>query len=361
MPSIADQLEEAAFERQIEADRLAAKEARDANVELAAFTVLLVAELRKTAPNDRKSPALQLAAAAAMVNRLRPEFAGVYRRLRERNERMLGRLAQNEAAHLQKAVAATAGAGLLWRPLTEKQAQAVAADLNILGEPLGEWWTRQRISVRREYIQQMRLGLIDGEDLDTLVARVQGTPAQRRQGGLMRRARRHVETLVNTSMHAIRQQARTEVYRKHPEVVTHLQALNEAPVSDICQSRAGEVWPVAEAPSPPPWHPNCKTTLIPIVRRLSALEQEKLPARVKEDLRQAAQDKRVGLDGQPAAGLTPEAIFKKMPRAQAVKLLGQGRLKLFEEGKLNFKQLVDQTGRPRTLKELEALAKDSQA
>ena len=147
-----------------------------------------------------------------------------------------------------------------------------------------------------------------------------------------------------------------EVYKTHPEIVTHVQAMNEAPVSDICQARAGRVWPIGREPGRPPWHPNCKTTLIPIIRPLSRMERRQLPQQLRDELSGLTRDKRVGLNGKPAAGLAPEVIFKKMPRAQAAKLLGPKRLALFEDGKLNFRQLVDQTGRPRTLDELKALA-----
>jgi len=147
-----------------------------------------------------------------------------------------------------------------------------------------------------------------------------------------------------------------EVYRAHPEVVQHVQALNEDPVSDICQARAGRVWLLKDAPPAPPWHPNCKTSLIPVLRPLSRMERRQMPQRLRDELGALSKEQRIGLDGKPAQGLTPQEIFRKMPRQQQLKRLGKGRLELFEAGKLNFRQLVDQTGRPRTLDELKALA-----
>ena len=92
---------------------------------------------------------------------------------------------------------------------------------------------------------------------------------------------------------------------------------------------------------------NCRTTLIPVLKSL-----QELGARTKARIPTSTQS---SMDGQVSEGLTYEEWLKTKSVAEQKDALGVRKQQLWAEGKIkNFRQLVDQTGRPLTVSELEA-------
>ena len=58
------------------------------------------------------------------------------------------------------------------------------------------------------------------------------------------------------------------------------------------------------------------------------------------------------IDGKPAPTPTFQKTFDGMSESERRKILGPGRLKLYNDGKITLKDLVDQQGRTLTLTEL---------
>jgi hypothetical protein len=68
------------------------------------------------------------------------------------------------------------------------------------------------------------------------------------------------------------------------------------------------------------------------------------------------QTTRASMDGQVPAKQTFEAWLKKQPVARQDTVLGQGKADLWRSGKIGFRDLLDQSGRPLTTEELRAKA-----
>jgi len=97
-----------------------------------------------------------------------------------------------------------------------------------------------------------------------------------------------------------------------------------------------------------PRHPNCRSIIIPIMRSMKELTGLNIP------------EKKTGTRasdlGQIKADITFERFLNMHNDEYVNKLLGVGKADLWRKGKITLQQLVDQTGRPLTLKELKDAA-----
>lgn len=59
------------------------------------------------------------------------------------------------------------------------------------------------------------------------------------------------------------------------------------------------------------------------------------------------------MDGQIAADLSYEQWLRKKPKKFQIEQLGPKKYELWKKGELTFTDLINQTGRPLTVKELE--------
>ena len=254
------------------------------------------------------------------------------------------------------------------------------------GTPLQDWWSGQRIGTRRAFEREMRLGILQGEPLGTLRQRIRGTHTgkfetivlkngQKRRvgifrGGIMETQTRHADTLIRTSTQAVANQVRDDTLSANNDLVKGRQALVtlDTRTSPICIARSGFAWDLEGSPIPgtptnisfpgaPPWHPNCRTTLIPILRSFSELAgpNSKLSKTKLRKLDRAGTRTQSSMDGQVSSSLTYEQWLRRQSKARQIDVLGVKRRELWMQGKIkSLTQLVDQTGRSLTLKQLRA-------
>ena len=62
----------------------------------------------------------------------------------------------------------------------------------------------------------------------------------------------------------------------------------------------------------------------------------------------------ISMDGQVAAETTFEDWLKKQSKGRQDTVLGDGKAALWRDGKINFRDLLDQNGRPLTTEQLRA-------
>jgi hypothetical protein len=109
-------------------------------------------------------------------------------------------------------------------------------------------------------------------------------------------------------------------------------------------------------PGAPPWHFNCRSTLVPIVKSWadlssgSAVSKSKLQ-KLEDALPESTQS---SMDGQVAGELTYEQWLKSKPEEFQIEVLGRGKHSLWLQGKITLAQLVDQNGDSLTLAELKS-------
>lgn len=251
-------------------------------------------------------------------------------------------------------------------------ASAINAIVNtslIRGAVLSDWLSDQSTAFVRRLSSEMHIGALAGEGVPDLTRRIRGTqvpgaPRGTYIGGIMQTTTRDATAIARTSIQTIANNVRIEAYKQNGDIVKGVQALVtlDTRTSEICMGRSGGAWNLKTGnalpqstvtfsfPGPPPWHWNCRTTLIPIT-----VSWEELGARKQKQIPESTQ---ASMDGQVAEDLTYEQWLKKQTKARRVEALGVTKEKLWREGKVkSLRELVDQTGRPLTVRELEGKRK----
>lgn len=276
------------------------------------------------------------------------------------------------------------------------QLRAVAVSRPFHGKLLGEWFQGLEVADRQRLEQAVRLGLAQGENLDTIVRRVVGTRANNYKDGAMTISRRNAEAVVRTAINHTSNVAREEVWSRNADILVGLRvtATLDGRTSAVCRARDGQYAPVGSNPLPPgveqlsppgarpPFHINCRTTMVPILggeqilgERATVKDTRTRKTREKDfraEAREAAGDKWKDMseaDRRKAVarirdkwsreniGHEPEATnyngwLKKQPAAFQDEVLGAAKGKLFRQGGLELNQYVDRNGNELTLEQL---------
>lgn len=292
----------------------------------------------------------------------------------------LSDLSRAEVQFTMKATNNYVGVDLLSTSLTPTMIKNIVNDTLIVGAPSADWWSRQADSLQRAFADQIRQGMMLGETVDELSQRIRGTSTGVREGykladgsqrfrteysgGIMDATRRQADALVRSSVQAVSQRTRYETYQQNSDVVEGVQALAvlDARTSDFCMAISGQSWtldgePLDNSdpfPGYPPYHWNCRTTLIPLLK-----SWEDLASSDKKDI--AAQADSAGLsietvqssmDGPVSGDLNYEDWLSTKPLEFQEELLGPTKYRLWSDGKITFRDLIDQSGNPLTVKEL---------
>lgn len=251
--------------------------------------------------------------------------------------------------------------------------KALVNDDIVEGRPAKEWWSQQSDNLRGRFQQTIRQGVFAGETLDQLKQRVRGTKARNFQDGVMAVSGREAEALIRTSVQSVANAARYETFRANDDVLGGFQALVtlDTRTSELCMARSGHAWDVdgnplnAETkesfPGPPPWHFNCRTVLVPVLKSWAQLRKEakqddelgKKLDRIEDKIGKGTQ---ASMDGQVAAELSYADWLKTKPEEVQIEILGRGRWQLWRRNLIDLNDLIDQRGRPVTLDGLKSKA-----
>lgn len=272
---------------------------------------------------------------------------------------------------------------------TASDLRVLGKDTLVMGRPAEEWWAKQSENLYGRYSAQVRMGYLSGESNEDIVRRIRGKDTGRKrtvrfkdgttrrirqfEGGVMTASTREAHALVRTSTNAISNSALMDSYRQNDDVIEGVAALTtlDGRTTDICMARTGGAWnmetgePLPEDasgesfPGDPPWHMNCRTFLTPITKTWDQLADQ-FPEHSQQfrALQEMPASTRATMDGQMSGIKTFDDYLKKQDKLRpgfARKKLGPGRFDLWKKGKITTRQLTDQTGRPRTLRELKGL------
>jgi len=300
----------------------------------------------------------------------------------------MGDLAITENAFASQQLNSLFGVDIVSGGLAPAQLRVLGKQAPIFGAPATEHWGRQSAALRRRFADEMRQGFLLGESTGDLVRRVRGTATGARQmveiagkaksvpvfsGGIMNASTREATALVRTSVQSVANDIRLETYMANTDVIESLMVLVtlDARTSDICRARGArpDEWtlpdfePVGSSGNymgPPPWHFNCRSSLVPNTKSWAELQaqggastatrQQKSIARKLDN--NAPKAARASMNGQVAKGMGYTQWLKTQPKSVQLEVLGPTRQKLWKQGKLNLSQTLDQTGRPMSLAEM---------
>jgi len=261
-------------------------------------------------------------------------------------------LAKAEAAATQTAIASI---GLEASLPSAAVLKAMVSDSLIQGAPLKDWWEKMGADTAFKFAAQVRQGVAQGETLQQVITRIVGS---KKKGivGIMEISHRHASTLVHDSIMQIANDARMAVYKANADIMKGFEwlATLDGNTCIECMAYSGAQWDMkgnsikGDLPlKNPPLHPSCRCVLTPLTksyRELGLNIDEMPPGTRASDL------------GQVPADMSMDSFLRRHDTEYLNDLLGPGRAKLFQDGKITLRQLIDQTGRPLRLDELRKAA-----
>lgn len=345
------------MERAIDLLRLEAGTRDKALVFLDELEGELVAAVAKINPTGTGDAAKQRKRLAELLEIVRSTIRGTYRDISTLMAREIREIIDIETTWTGNAVNASIGVQFSDAGLTRAGLTNLLSDVLIQGAPSKDWWSRQAGGLADKFADQMRLGIAAGEPNAKLVERVRGTATQ---PGIMDIAKNSAERLVRTSVQTAANAGREAMYAENDDIIASLQwhATLDTRTSTICITRDGHHYSNDDAHKPkdggPKWlegpgkiHWNCRSTSIPILKtwRDLGIDEDEVPAST-----------RASMDGQVPAGQTFEQWLKKQSEQRQDAVLGVGKADLWRAGKIEFRDLLDQNGRPLSTEQLRAKA-----
>lgn len=274
---------DAILRHQIDLRRFATGEVREMLALLEESNDDIIARLRRAF--DRGGPTFGTRRMEAMLRSIRDARRAVMAELRSRVQTDMVHLAKVEAAtevatfkaaipvefEMAGVAVAKLRAAVVERPFLAPQTGAASS--------LGEWMGRLEASDTRRVEGIVRLGIVQGKNVDDMVRELLGTRARGFTDGAFALTRRNAETMIRTAVSHVSSAARDLIHDANSDIIEALRlvATLDGRTSAICRARDGKFVPVGNnelpagfpALSPPgarlPFHPNERSVMIPIV------------------------------------------------------------------------------------------------
>ena len=151
--------------------------------------------------------------------------------------------------------------------ISAARAREIVDTVDIGGIGFGEWWTKAREDGIYRVRRLIQTGIVQGQHPTQIASRIWATAAT---GGpnAWRQSRTVAETAARTVVAAIQTDAQLAAEAQFPQAIYGyvFRAVIDTRTSSICRSLDGSVWKRGDPQTPiPPLHPNCRSTLEPIV------------------------------------------------------------------------------------------------
>lgn len=344
------------MERAIDLLRLEAGTRDKVLVFLAELERELVGLVAKIDPTGTPDAARQKKRLADLLAEVQGTIRGTYRDASTLLAREIREIIDTEATWTGNAINTATRATFVDAGLTRGMLQTLVSDVLIQGAASKDWWSRQAGGLADKFADQMRAGMALGEANGKLVERVRGRSGQ---PGIMNLSRSSAERLVRASVQAAANTAREATYDENADLISALEwsATLDTRTSPWCIVRdglkytpkehrpMGHTVPWLEGPGKIHW--GCRSTSVPVLKswRDLGIDEDEIP-----------ETTRASMDGQVPAAMTFEQWLKKQSVERQDTVLGTGKADLWRKGKIKFRDLLDQNGRPLTTEELRAKA-----
>jgi len=327
--------------------------------------------LKKIDPSGSERDRYRAQRLAELLKTIKKTINKTYSDIDRHVGRELRELAETEYLAAGK-INAVVGFDLIKTGLSGDRLKHLVDETLIDGAPSGEWWRRQRDSLMQRFTDEVRMGMAQGETTAEILKRLGYKDGRRIKGqrwhyfekGILGPRIKDAKSVVLTSVHAVSQRVRYDIYQNNTDAIRGVQALTtlDDRTTQICMSRSGNTWTLdgkplgntkEKFPGPPPWHWRCRSTLIPLLYSFEELAG-KLPPRKAAGLKKNVSKRtQSSMDGQVAADLNYEQWLKTKPKGFQLDVLGPKKYELWEKGKITFRDMVDQSGMPYTIKDLQ--------
>ena len=257
--------------------------------------------------------------------------------------------------------------------MTQNAIETIVDKSLIRGAVMSNWWDRQKDNTQNRIITQIQLGFAEGEGIGDLRRRIIGKATGKwqqiivngqkrrvyeRVGGIVDISKREADALVRTAIQTLSGRVRDRIYEQNDDIVDQVESVAtlDARTTPLCASYDNLRW-TQKSHSPvghskmyyaTPRHWNCRSTHIPVMVELERLEKQAREAGID-----IPPSMRASMDGpQPAMRSMDDWLKSKPPEFQRQVIGGKRKMEMFNEGKISLRDLTDDQGRVKTLREL---------
>ena len=255
-------------------------------------------------------------------------------------------LGLSEAKYTQNKFNSIIGIDLFKKLPTESVIKKIVNAPVFEGLTLKETFDKLDFNILYDMQSQIRLALLTGESIQQTKDRFYTL--------FNGKIDNNISTLVRTMTQTVVNQARAEFYKENEDIIKgyeHHSTLDLRTTAE-CGLRDGKQWDSEFKPIKgnnfvfkwSPLHYNCRSIILPITKSYRELGF---------DIDEIPKGTRASMDGQvPESTNFIDWIEKKSPEQQK-QWFGAVKYELYKDGKITFSDLINQRGRPVTLKELE--------
>lgn len=267
-----------------------------------------------------------------MLEELRALIDGVYGKVNTTLADNLTALAGNEVEFQTKALSASMAVDIATKTPAPALLKAIVTERPIHGAMLKSWVKGASTKTMDSVEQAVRLGMEEGQGIETIVRRIKGTKAKNYKDGVMEKRRDKARALVRTSINHTANHAAQETWRANEDVVKGWQfvATLDSRTTPICGSLDGQVFKIGEGPVPPR-HPSCRSITTAVTKSFKELGL---------DRDEYTPEQRASVDGQVAAPVRFENWLKNQSEERQEAVLGKTRADLWRRGKLNLNDFI---------------------
>lgn len=232
-------------------------------------------------------------------------------------------------------------------------------------DTLRGFFEREAASHHRRYTGALRLAFSQDETITQMIQRLDN---------VTQIVAREADAVIRTAYNHTVTQLRIELMQRNSILFRGVIAiaLLDSKTSAICRSRSRGQWDLNTGrplpgspvqirfPGPTPWHMNERTQLYPMTRE--AAEMAHIGGDdVRDILNSLTPEQRRLLSADPPDDETYTQWLRRQSTSVQKQVLGPARQKLFQNGTIELSDLVNQKGRPLTLRQLESRIKRREA
>jgi len=200
-------------------------------------------------------------------------------------------------------------------------------------------------------------------------SRVIGKAALRYKDGILAKYKRDIATLALTASNKAANDAASKVYKDNSDIIGKVQwlATLDKRTTPICMGRSGLMWTVDGKPighnlsigGMPPAHYRCRSRLLPVIKPSNQIDENEFKNKMKErgfsdeEIKAAKINRQASENSTAPSNLTYNGWLKTLSKDEQIAILGERKRKIWKEKGLTTADLLDNSGNPMTLSEIE--------
>jgi len=356
MPTVNEKIKDKIIGHSVDLNRLEIQMKKDIVKELKVLEKDLIKKLEKSnILNGKPMTRFRQKRLKALLKQTQETIKTAYRDVRNKFSKDLVKVAAISEAQAADAINKSVKVEIMSVGMSKQTLKSIVSNSLIEGAPSKDWWARRSVALKDKFSDTIRQGMLSGETTANIVRNLRGTKALNYKDSVLSGNYRSAEALVRTSIQTVANDARIETYRENNDLIKGIEwsATFDNRTSETCMFLDGLQWdldynPLGHGTTFPgaTAHWNCRSTTVAITKSWKELGG-------KGKFKEIPESTRASMDGQVSGKIGYEGWLKSKDASFQKETLGSGKYELWKKGKLGFTDMVNGSGNPLTLSQIE--------